>query len=73
MAMIIDHDGKQYLLTIDKPESEWITLISSALGINNKAVIGAAVNKGLCHYVEMLHEITTHETRQRDAKDNEHG
>ena len=72
MAMIIENDGKQYLITIDKPEKEWVTLISSALGMNNNAVIGAALNKGLLHYVEMLQEITTHETRQHEANDNEH-
>ena len=72
MATMIEYDGKQYLLTCDVPELLWISEIAKGLGITREAVVGAALNQGLTHYVSMLTEIAAHETRKHDAKDNEH-
>lgn len=73
MAMMIESDGKQYLVTADLPEKDWIRLISEALGMTKEAVIGAALNKGLCHYVEMLAEISEHNNKDSHAEDSDNG
>lgn len=72
MATMIEYDGKQFLITCSIPESEWISEIAKGLGITKEAVVGAALNQGLTHYVGMLTEIAAHETRKREANDNEH-
>jgi len=69
MAVIIEHDGKQYLVTVSKPETDWITLCAAAMGMSKETVIGAALNKGLCHYVEMLAEITKSNGVETPAED----
>ncbi len=70
MATIIEHDGKQYLVTVSKPETDWVTMISAALGMSKETVIGAALNKGLTHYVEMLAEITNSNGEAKPAGDS---
>jgi len=72
MATITEYDGKQYLLTIDKPESEWITLIAKSLGMTKQTVVGAALNQGLNHYVSMLVQIAEHETSKSEANNKKH-
>lgn len=54
MATIITKGDSVYELDFSNPELEWIKLISKALGITKEAVIGAAMNKGLIHYVEVF-------------------
>lgn len=56
MATIIEFDGKQYLLTFSKPETEWISELAKGMGITKEAIVGAAMNKGLTHYVETFAE-----------------
>lgn len=56
MATIIEFDGKQYLLTFSKPETEWISELAKGMGITKEAIVGAAMNKGLTHYMETFAE-----------------
>ena len=51
MATIIEYDGKRYLFTFSKPETEWISELAKGMGITKEAVVGAAMNNGLTHYV----------------------
>lgn len=68
MATIIDHDGKQYLLTFGLPETDWIAFIAKSLGMTKETVVGAALNQGLTHYVGMLKEIAEHEIDKGHAE-----
>ena len=52
MATVIEYDGKQFLLTFSEPEKGWISDLAKCLGITKEAVVGAAMNKGLCYYSE---------------------
>jgi len=52
MATIITKCDNVYELDFINPELEWISLIAETLGITKEAVVGAAMNKGLIHYVE---------------------
>ena len=52
MATVIEYDGKQFLCTFSVPESGWIHDLAKSMGITKEAVLGAAINNGLTHYVE---------------------
>jgi len=54
MATIIEYDGKRYMFTFSKPETEWISELAKGMGITKEAVVGAAMNKGLCYYVHVF-------------------
>lgn len=54
MATIITGEGNECIFTFSNPELEWIKLISDTLGITKEAVVGAAMNHGLTHYVEVF-------------------
>lgn len=51
MATTIDRDGDDYLLCFSVPESAWIADLAKSMGITREAVVGAAINNGLTHYV----------------------
>jgi len=54
MATIINRQGNEYLLTFSLPETGWISDLANCMGIAKESVVAAAINKGLCHYVESL-------------------
>lgn len=51
MATEIDSKGNEFLVRVSKPESGWIRDLAHTMGITRDAVVGAALNKGLTHYV----------------------
>jgi len=57
MATVIDGKGNEYLFTFTQPEKGWIRYLASTMGITKEAVVGAAMNKGLTHYVEVFRSI----------------
>jgi len=52
MATVIEGKGNEYLCTFSVPESGWLYELAKCMGISKEAVLGAAINNGLCHYVE---------------------
>ena len=52
MVTVIENKGNEYLCTFSVPESGWIHDLAKSMGITTEAVLGAAINKGLCYYVE---------------------
>ena len=71
MATIIEGKGDEYLFTFSRPETEWIRLIANSFSISKEAAIGAAMNKGLCHYVETLRQSDEHDKAERHAEDKD--
>lgn len=51
MATVVESNGTEYLCTFSVPESGWIHDLAKCMGITKEAVLGAAINHGLTHYV----------------------
>ncbi len=71
MATIIEYDGKQFLLTVSYPEKEWIRELAHSMGITKEAIVGAAINKGLTHYMETFAETDEHDKAECHAEDKD--
>jgi len=54
MAIQITQQGIDYHLEVSPPESQWIKGVAKSMGITKEAVIGAAMNYGLAHYVTVF-------------------
>lgn len=51
MTTKIDGKGNEYLLTFSSPETDWIKELAKSMGISKEAIVGAAMNFGLTHYM----------------------
>jgi len=58
MATIVQGNGDEYLFTFSLPETDWIKELADSMGITKEAIVAAAMNKGLTHYVETFTNTT---------------
>ena len=72
MATIIEGHNKRFSFTFSPPETDWIKELAQSMGITKEAVVGAAMNKGLTHYVESFctKEEPTKKSIDSDASDD---
>ena len=68
MAAIIESNGDEYLCTFSVPESGWIQDLAKCMGITKEAVLGAAINNGLTHYVGSF--LSNDEPPKKEIDDN---
>jgi len=69
MAIIVEHDKKQYLLTVSLPETDWIRELAKGMGITKEAIVAASMIKGLTYYVETFAQAETTSKMQDLAQD----
>jgi len=62
------------IFTLQLDVSDVIVLreIATGYGMPLSQMIGSCYNKGIAHHADMIHEIAAHETRKRNANNNEH-
>ncbi len=61
-----------FTLQLDVPDVTVLRELARGFGIPLSQMVGSCYNKGIERHADIIHEITAHEMRKRNGKDNEH-
>ena len=71
MIRVTQERDNVYTVKLDIVEINLLTQISQGYGLTKSTALSAVILKGFDTSVAILHEIAAHETRKREANDNE--